>query len=1572
MKRIAVLLFIGVVATLLLAAYQSFGTSAQETASCSPTGSETVATDQPDYLPDETARISGSGYAPLCGVTVRVTRPDGSVVTGDGSGTAGSDVVSTDDAGNLAYDYILDGVQGLYTVDVLGQDDAVLASTTFTDAQGLLSADAARLVRRAIFERGDTAYARATDLYTTRSYRWEVAKPDGSVVQSSSCFTGVTQKDDSYTIQATDPIGGGASTPWVYWLREFPNTTCAGSATSYALSFWVAKAFAFDNPTDRNNCTAEPCANAKTYFFPGSTVYIRVLGFLSNVADINDTWIKPDTSTACANTAGADRPDSDSSLRLSTSYPILPPETPDSPCPALAAPPDQGFWQLNLVPPYTDPPTRSRWTVQLDAFTLGPAEADAKILAQWVMGCEDVNHNSRCDLGEPLLPAPSEIPVSENVPIMVQKTVHNNGPYGPVDLQTVKTATASPDCTVTPATHTEAIDNVPVSLDITHNEPFTIHCDKPSEHTFTFDNVISVKTPGVTDPTPGNNTAHTAWTVDAIANADLQVVAQRTVVWPASDVGIKVSESVLVTLETDVRNNGPYGSVEALFEGWLAAPTPCTAVPALISQQVILAAGETKTIQQQFTIHCSEKCLRNFVFNNRITAKDPHVLDLPTANNTASRNLSVDTWAQADVKIVSQGFVGAPAEMQVSESRVVTLRKVLRNDGPYTGNVTVTITETATAPADCTISPLSYSQDVVLTDNLNSTVDENFTIHCTKDGIYSFSVDNVVGAPHEVHVEDPNLPNTAHTGLLVQAVGEADVKIISQQLVNPPSEIPVGQPVVVTLRKVLHNNGPYSDPVEVAITKTATAPADCTIDPPTHTQQVVLPNSSVNVTVDETFTIHCSKASSHTFSVDNVVSGPKDPIIIDPDMTNNTAHTDLSVDAVAQVDVAVSQTILTPPTQINVSEHPVVTVQKTLTASVQPPATPAEIPSVTVTVTKTASAPAGCSVVPVGPIAVQKVVSTTTPLVFEEQFTIHCSEPSTHVFTFDNAVSGPSDAHITDPNMGNNTGHSALSVNALAQVDVAVTQTIVSPPTEIDVSSNVVITLQKTITATVLNQQPYNIPSVTVTVTKTASAPPDCTVVAPAAVQKVVLTTTPLVYTETFTIHCSKPSTHGPFTFNDTVSGPKDAHISDPTSGNNSASTSLTVNAIGHADMKVVDQSVENPPAEVPISEDVPIVLDKVIHNDGPWAPVEAVTTTVATAPADCTVQPGVHIQQFHNLPVSVDILHHEPFTIHCTKLGTYTFTFADTVGLKEPHMHDPVPGNNSATTELTVDSVSQADIKIVSVGFIDWPTKLPLGVDTDITLEMVLHNNGPWTPVDIAIDSDATAPTGCTIVAKNVPSSISAVPVSIDQVVDEVWTIKCTETGLKTFGFDNSIDVATPYVSDPNQANNSSHTMRSVRDDASCEADYDGDGLCDASDLCPANPDCDGDGVSDGSDNCPTVKNPTQANFDGDGIGDACDTDDTDADNFRDAVELYLETDPTDSCPDVLGADDAWPLDMNQDKHVTVVGDVLKYSGRIGATGGPPADAKWLQRLDLNMDNSLTVVGDVLKFAGTIGKGCE
>jgi len=131
---------------------------------------------------------------------------------------------------------------------------------------------------------------------------------------------------------------------------------------------------------------------------------------------------------------------------------------------------------------------------------------------------------------------------------------------------------------------------------------------------------------------------------------------------------------------------------------------------------------------------------------------------------------------------------------------------------------------------------------------------------------------------------------------------------------------------------------------------------------------------------------------------------------------------------------------------------------------------------------------------------------------------------------------------------------------------------------------------------------------------------------------------------------------------------------------------------------------------------------------------------------------------------------------------------------------------------------------------------------------------------------------------------------------------------------------------------------------------------------------DLDGDTVPDTLDNCPSDYNPDQTNTDGDSQGNTCDEDD-DNDGFDDAVEAYLGTDPLATCPLVVGSHDAWPLDVNMDKAITVAGDALNFRGRIGAA---PGDPNWWLRVDFNMDSAITVAGDALMYRQMIGETCS
>ncbi|MBN1857931.1 HYR domain-containing protein, partial [Candidatus Bipolaricaulota bacterium] len=115
----------------------SHATEASATESTDPR----VWTDKADYAPGETVHIGGGGFDPAADLRMRVTCPDGSTVTGDGSFApwpTAYDNVEANGEGTFAYDYILDGIEGEYLVQVLDSKGEVIAACTFTDGGAII------------------------------------------------------------------------------------------------------------------------------------------------------------------------------------------------------------------------------------------------------------------------------------------------------------------------------------------------------------------------------------------------------------------------------------------------------------------------------------------------------------------------------------------------------------------------------------------------------------------------------------------------------------------------------------------------------------------------------------------------------------------------------------------------------------------------------------------------------------------------------------------------------------------------------------------------------------------------------------------------------------------------------------------------------------------------------------------------------------------------------------------------------------------------------------------------------------------------------------------------------------------------------------------------------------------------------------------------------------------------------------------------------------------------------------------------------------------------------------------
>jgi hypothetical protein len=390
-------------------------------------------------------------------------------------------------------------------------------------------------------------------------------------------------------------------------------------------------------------------------------------------------------------------------------------------------------------------------------------------------------------------------------------------------------------------------------------------------------------------------------------------------------------------------------------------------------------------------------------------------------------------------------------DVDVSESAPYDIQVIVTN-GDDAADVDVDIlivSEDPAAMAGCTVTwgdaqaGLDFVEEVLegklqslLSGTISMDADEVVVldlvayIHCFEKSLHVDAFEVAAGAAPQPPVwDDTSANNILKNWPDVTAWEHTDVKKVSFEVLSPPTDIDVSEDVPITVRSVIHNNGPYG-PVDVQDEVLASAPADCTILPDSDT--VVLNDVPVSVdqTVDSDFTIHCSEPSAHTFDFDNEVTLLTEHVI-DDNLTNNVASTSLTVNAIAYADVKIVDAYFdAPPTDILVSEDVPVTLVKVLHNN-------GSIP-VTVTLTKAASASADCQISP--PEVVEQIeLEPSVDVVLPEEFVIHCDEPSDHSFEIYNSISGPKEAHIVDPDLGNNEAVTPLNVAANAVADVKIT-----------------------------------------------------------------------------------------------------------------------------------------------------------------------------------------------------------------------------------------------------------------------------------------------------------------------------------------------------------------------------------------------------------------------------------------------------------------------------------------------------------------------------------------------------
>jgi hypothetical protein len=378
-----------------------------------------------------------------------------------------------------------------------------------------------------------------------------------------------------------------------------------------------------------------------------------------------------------------------------------------------------------------------------------------------------------------VLSPPTDIMVSEDVPVVVRTVLHNNGPYGPVDISDEVLAFAPAGCGVIPDSVTTVVTDVPVSVDVVVDSGFTLHCAEASTHDFLFTDEVTVLTEHVIDPNLVNNGASTHLVVNVWGTTDVKVMNLALSGLPAE---IDLSQDVVVSVDAVLHNNGPSTPVQADYVLYLVAPPDCTVDGigyAELYDQVELPFSVDVPVSMAATIHCGEASQHGFDYGvDSAVMKDPHVYDVDGMNNYAFGTAYTDIIGEADVKITNwsgpdeiahrggnQVLIGPLPPVAGLGSVVIHPDGAVHNNGPY-GPVEVNLVESGASldPAVCEVTAGGLDIQLVLPVSTTITDGDYYTVSWLDDPKPPFTCDvefDLDLTVKDAHVVDPDLPNSA-------------------------------------------------------------------------------------------------------------------------------------------------------------------------------------------------------------------------------------------------------------------------------------------------------------------------------------------------------------------------------------------------------------------------------------------------------------------------------------------------------------------------------------------------------------------------------------------------------------------------------------------------------------------------------------------------------------------------------------------------------------------------------------------------------------------------------------------